>query len=82
MALWLVKKSEGPKFQAWTEDVKATKSLEKNEKWKSEKQMLEEHSWSRPTSNQGELGGERVPGLMQGPAVQHLPALGAGHDNG
>ena len=28
VALWLVK-SQGPKFQAWTEDVKATKSLEK-----------------------------------------------------
>ena len=44
VALWLVK-SQGPKFQAWTEDVKATKSLEKSKKWKSEKQMLEEHSW-------------------------------------
>ena len=44
VALWLVK-SQGPKFQAWTEDVKATKSLEKSEKWKSEKQMLEKHSW-------------------------------------
>ena len=52
VALWLVK-SQGPKFQAWTEDVKATKSLEKSEKWKSEKQMLEEH------------GGEGIPGLME-----------------
>ena len=44
VALWHVK-SQGPKFQAWTEDVKATNSLGKSEKWRPEKQMLEEHSW-------------------------------------